>query len=152
MKSETFAAKAVEKTLRGKVQKQTFPPRLEIPQKTRDSHFSHSLDCCWILFPWWTHWFRPKPAELAPFITGPNNRDWLAGRDFEAHSQRGKVYSPYRRLSKFCFREGLSSFQNQDQGRMIPPKRLKMPQMAGRLVATPQHRPRPHNNGLPKTD
>ena|SRR6516165_8653807 len=33
MKSETLAAKAVEKTLRGKVQKQTFPPLLEIPQK-----------------------------------------------------------------------------------------------------------------------
>src|SRR5271154_4877111 len=30
--------KAVEKTLRGKVQKQTFPPRLEIPQSARDSH------------------------------------------------------------------------------------------------------------------
>jgi transposase len=30
---------AVEKTLRGKVQNQTFPPRLEIPQSTRDSHF-----------------------------------------------------------------------------------------------------------------
>lgn len=30
---------AVEKTRRGKVQKQTFPPRLEIPQTTRDSHF-----------------------------------------------------------------------------------------------------------------
>ena len=30
---------AVEKTRRGKVQKQTFPPRLEIPQRTRDSHF-----------------------------------------------------------------------------------------------------------------
>jgi hypothetical protein len=39
MNGETFAAKAVEKTLCGKVQKQTFPPRLEIPQKTRDSHF-----------------------------------------------------------------------------------------------------------------
>ena len=37
---QTFAAKkVVEKTLRGKVQKQTFPPRLEIPQKARDSHF-----------------------------------------------------------------------------------------------------------------
>jgi hypothetical protein len=34
------AAQAVEKTLRGKVQKQTFPPRLEIPQTTRDSHFA----------------------------------------------------------------------------------------------------------------
>jgi hypothetical protein len=33
------AEKVVEKTLRGKVQKQTFPPRLEIPQTTRDSHF-----------------------------------------------------------------------------------------------------------------
>jgi transposase len=33
-------AKAVEKTLRGKVQKRTFPPRLEIPQTTRDSHFA----------------------------------------------------------------------------------------------------------------
>jgi len=32
-------AKAVEKTLRGKVQKQTFPPRLEISQNPRDSHF-----------------------------------------------------------------------------------------------------------------
>ncbi len=31
---------AVETTLRGKVEKQTFPPRLEIPQKPRDSHFS----------------------------------------------------------------------------------------------------------------
>src|SRR5207245_11259674 len=29
----------VEKTLRGKVGKQTFPLRLGIPQKTRDSHF-----------------------------------------------------------------------------------------------------------------
>ncbi|MGA7314369.1 MAG: hypothetical protein WBX22_10385, partial [Silvibacterium sp.] len=33
-------AQAVEKTLRGKVQKRTFPPRLEIPQTTRDSHFA----------------------------------------------------------------------------------------------------------------
>jgi transposase len=33
------APRAVEKTPRGKVQKQTFPPRLEIPQSTRDSHF-----------------------------------------------------------------------------------------------------------------
>lgn len=33
------AQKAVEKPLRGKVQKPTFPPRLEIPQTTRDSHF-----------------------------------------------------------------------------------------------------------------
>jgi transposase len=31
--------KAVEKTLRGKVQKQTFPLNLQIPQSTRDSHF-----------------------------------------------------------------------------------------------------------------
>jgi transposase len=31
---------AVEKTLRGKVQNQTFPPRLEIPQTPRDSHFA----------------------------------------------------------------------------------------------------------------
>ena len=33
------AANAVEKTLRGKVPKQTFPPRLEIPPTARDSHF-----------------------------------------------------------------------------------------------------------------
>jgi transposase len=33
------ARKAVEKTLRGKVQKPTFPRSLEIPQRTRDSHF-----------------------------------------------------------------------------------------------------------------
>lgn len=33
------APKVVEKTLRGKVKKQTFPPRLEIPQTTRDFHF-----------------------------------------------------------------------------------------------------------------
>ena len=32
--------KAVEKTLRGKVQKQTLPLNLQIPHKTRDSHFS----------------------------------------------------------------------------------------------------------------
>jgi hypothetical protein len=31
--------KAVEKTLRGKVTKQTFPLNLQIPQTTRDSHF-----------------------------------------------------------------------------------------------------------------
>jgi transposase len=31
--------KAVEKTLRGKVQKQTFPINLQIPHTTRDSHF-----------------------------------------------------------------------------------------------------------------
>ena len=31
--------KAVEKTLRGKVQKQTFPLNLQIPHNTRDSHF-----------------------------------------------------------------------------------------------------------------
>jgi transposase len=31
--------KAVEKTFRGKVQKQTFPLNLQIPQTTRDSHF-----------------------------------------------------------------------------------------------------------------
>ena len=34
--------KAMEKTLRGKVQKQTFPPNLQIPQTTRDSHFPTS--------------------------------------------------------------------------------------------------------------
>ena len=33
------AGKAVEKTRGGKVQKPTFPPRLEIPQSARDSHF-----------------------------------------------------------------------------------------------------------------
>jgi transposase len=33
------ARRAVEKTRTGKVQKQTFPLRLEIPQTTRDSHF-----------------------------------------------------------------------------------------------------------------
>jgi transposase len=32
--------KAVEKTRAGKVQRPTFPPRLEIPQSARDSHFS----------------------------------------------------------------------------------------------------------------
>jgi hypothetical protein len=31
--------KAVEKTHGGKVKKTTFPPRLQIPQRTRDSHF-----------------------------------------------------------------------------------------------------------------
>jgi hypothetical protein len=35
----TIAAPAVEKPRGGKVQKTTFPPRLEIPQTTRDSHF-----------------------------------------------------------------------------------------------------------------
>lgn len=35
----SVAAEAVEKTLRGKVKKQTFPPRLEIPQTARDFHF-----------------------------------------------------------------------------------------------------------------
>ena len=38
--TKTAAPGTVEKTLRGKVQKQTFPPRLEIPQNARDSHFA----------------------------------------------------------------------------------------------------------------
>jgi hypothetical protein len=33
------AGQAVEKTRGGKVQKPTFPPRLEIPQSARDCHF-----------------------------------------------------------------------------------------------------------------
>lgn len=37
---KTPAAAAVEKPRRGKVQRTTFPPRLEIPQSTRDSHLS----------------------------------------------------------------------------------------------------------------
>jgi hypothetical protein len=35
----TPARRAVEKTRGGKVKKPTFPPRLEIPQSARDSHF-----------------------------------------------------------------------------------------------------------------
>ena len=37
--NKTAARGAVEKPRGGKVKKTTFPPRLEIPQKTRDSHF-----------------------------------------------------------------------------------------------------------------
>jgi transposase len=37
--SKNAAPRAVEKALRGKAQKQAFPPRLEIPQSARDSHF-----------------------------------------------------------------------------------------------------------------
>ena len=37
--NKTAARRAVEKPRGGKVPKPTFPPRLEIPQKTRDSHF-----------------------------------------------------------------------------------------------------------------
>jgi len=37
--TKNAAPKAVEKTLRGKVQKLTFPPRLEIPPTARDYHF-----------------------------------------------------------------------------------------------------------------
>jgi len=37
--AKNAAPRAVEKTRGGKVKKQTFPPRLEIPQRTRDSHF-----------------------------------------------------------------------------------------------------------------
>jgi transposase len=39
VKNKVAAPGVVEKTLRGKVKKPTFPPRLEIPQTTRDSHF-----------------------------------------------------------------------------------------------------------------
>src|SRR5208283_2597680 len=39
LSTRNAAANAVEKTLRGKVQKQTFPPSLEIPPTARDSHF-----------------------------------------------------------------------------------------------------------------
>lgn len=37
--NKTPARRAVEKTLGGKVKKPTFPPSLEIPHRTRDSHF-----------------------------------------------------------------------------------------------------------------
>ncbi len=37
--TQTATKQAVEKPLRGKVQKPTFPPRLEIPQTARDSYF-----------------------------------------------------------------------------------------------------------------
>jgi transposase len=37
--SKTAPPRVVEKTRAGKVQKPTFPPRLEIPQRARDSHF-----------------------------------------------------------------------------------------------------------------
>jgi hypothetical protein len=41
LEEETFRARgAVEKTRGGKVQQPTFPPRLEIPQTARDSHFA----------------------------------------------------------------------------------------------------------------
>jgi hypothetical protein len=36
-------SRVVEKPRAGKVQKPTFPPRLEIPQSARDSHFPHNL-------------------------------------------------------------------------------------------------------------
>jgi len=39
LNSKLAAGKAVEKTRGGKVKKPTFPPRLEIPQSARDSHF-----------------------------------------------------------------------------------------------------------------
>jgi hypothetical protein len=39
LKPKLAAGQAVEKTRGGKVPKQTFPPRLEIPQSARDSHF-----------------------------------------------------------------------------------------------------------------
>jgi hypothetical protein len=38
-KAKSGAPGAVEKPRGGKVEKQTFPPRLEIPQSARDSHF-----------------------------------------------------------------------------------------------------------------
>ena len=37
--AKSGARRAAEKTRGGKVEKQTFPPRLEIPQNARDSHF-----------------------------------------------------------------------------------------------------------------
>ena len=37
--TQNAARNAVEKTLRGKTQKQAFPPSLEIPPTARDSHF-----------------------------------------------------------------------------------------------------------------
>jgi len=41
--TQTATKQAVEKPLRGKVQKPTFPPRLEIPQTARDSHFPTAM-------------------------------------------------------------------------------------------------------------
>src|SRR5882762_7124346 len=71
-KTKRAAAKAVEKTLRGKVQEQTFPPRLEIPQRTRDSHFPHSLDCYWVLSacgPTGSGLLRPEWCPFSPALT-----------------------------------------------------------------------------------
>jgi hypothetical protein len=39
LNSKPAAGRAMEKTRAGKVQKPTFPPRLEIPQSARDPHF-----------------------------------------------------------------------------------------------------------------
>ena len=69
MKSETLAAKAVEKTLRGKVQKQTFPPLLEIPQKRGIPTF-HTASTTAGYSCFWTQWLRPKPARMAPLFPG----------------------------------------------------------------------------------
>ena len=44
--TKTSAQRAVEKTRSGKVQKQTFPFRLEIPQTARDSHFPTAPTAC----------------------------------------------------------------------------------------------------------
>ena len=41
--TQTATKQAAEKPLRGKVQKPTFPPRLEIPQTARDSHFPTAM-------------------------------------------------------------------------------------------------------------
>jgi hypothetical protein len=48
----------VEKTLGGKVQKQTFPPSLEIPQKARDFHFPTAPTAADVFLQ------RPRPKTL----------------------------------------------------------------------------------------
>ena len=55
--NKNAAANAVEKTRRGKVPKPTFPPRLEIPQSTRDSHFPTAPTATAV-------WLKPKTGHF----------------------------------------------------------------------------------------
>src|SRR5271169_3172875 len=120
MKSETPAAKAVEKTLHGKVPKRTFPRSLEIPQTTRDSHFSHSLDCYWVLFALWTHWLRPKPAKMAPFFTvadSERRKEMLRGEQVRLRNQMERLITAYQDglLTLEQLRERMPNLKQQSQ-------------------------------------
>ena len=102
----------MEKTLRGKVQRQTFPPSLEVPQKERNSHFPTAFlsgqysglglplrqpsedDCRRTMIP---QTYKPKKKFMQLAIAEAKRaRPWRPCHRCRHHAAYGKSGSGYR--------------------------------------------------------